>query len=63
MLKKTALFLRDGFPYLESFCDKNLATWKVFAICDSADAPRGGTSHKFSTPKIDFWALFNPKKT
>ena len=22
--------------YLESFCDKNLAIWKVFAFCDSA---------------------------
>ena len=23
--------------YPESFCDKNLAIWKVFAFCDSAE--------------------------
>ena len=32
VVKNDAIY---GF-YPESFCDKNLAIWKVFAFCDSA---------------------------
>ena len=33
--------------YPESFCDKNLASRKVFAFCDSVDNP-----HLFDDPKL-----------